>query len=157
AEWCREHSLTRQRRAVMEHIIELNPEHRQSRLALGYKQVEGRWMQTDEQMAEMGFVKVKGKWILPQELEISQRKERDDGAERQWYIRIKQLRNQLDDPARGRQAHETLEGISDPFAITALAQALENERNRDVRMIYLRALGRIGPAAVRTLVDHSLN
>jgi HEAT repeats/PBS lyase HEAT-like repeat len=157
AEWCREHSLTRQRRAVMEHILELNPEHRQARLALGYKQVEGRWMQTDEQMAEMGFVKYKGKWTLPQEVEIAERKGRDDGAERQWFARIKQLRAQLDDAARSQQARESLESISDPFALSALAQALENERNRDVRLIYVRALGKIGPSAAKHLVDYSLN
>ena len=38
-----------------------------------------------------------------------------------------------------------------------LAQQLDAEKNRDVCVWYIQALGHIGPAGVRTLVEHSLD
>jgi hypothetical protein len=158
AEWCRENSLPRQRQAVMEHVIELNPEMRQARLALGYQQVNGRWMQKEQIMQERGYVRYKGDWLLPQEIEVIERRQKDDGAERQWVGTLKRWRTWLDESARGDQARESITTIRDPYAVPALQQMLNSEHERDVRMLYVRALANTGsPAAIRALVDHSLD
>lgn len=158
AEWCRENSLTRQRQTVLEHVIELNPEMRQARLALGYQQVDGRWLQKEQIMQEKGYVRYKGEWRLPQEVELIERRQKEDAAERQWFSTLKRWRIWLDESARADQARESLLAIRDPNAVPALQQIFNSERDRAVRMLYLHALAATGtPAAVRTLVDHSLD
>ena len=50
AEWCREHSLAKQRRTHLERIIALDTNHKQARAALDFRFVDGRWVQPDELM-----------------------------------------------------------------------------------------------------------
>lgn len=158
AEWCRENSLTRQRQAVLEHVIELNPEMRQARLALSYQQIDGRWLQKEQIMQEKGYVRYKNEWRLPQEVELIERRQKDDAAERQWYATLKRWRMWLDGDTRADQARESLLSIRDAHAVPALQLLLNSERDREVRMLYVRALAAVGtPAAVRTLVDRSLD
>jgi hypothetical protein len=61
----------------------------------------------------------------------------------------------LDDSTHADQARDSLLSIHDPYAVPALQQALNTERNRDVRKLYVRALA--GCGAVKILVGHSLD
>ncbi len=158
AEWCRENSLTKQRQDVLEHVIELNPDMRQARLALGYQLVDGHWMQKEQIMQQRGYVRYNGEWRLPQEVELIERRQKEDAAERQWFGTLKRWRIWLDESARADQARDSLLAIRDSHAVPALAQLLHSERDRAVRMLYVQALAAVGtPAAMRTLVDHSLD
>ncbi len=158
AEWCRENSLTKQRQDVLEHVIELNPDMRQARLALGYQLVDGHWMQKEQIMQQRGYVRYKGEWRLPQEVELIERRQKEDAAERQWFGTLKRWRMWLDGSARADQARDSLLSIRDPYAVPALAQLLHSERDRAVRMLYVQALAAVGtPTAMRVLVDCSLD
>ena len=157
AEWCKEKSLTRGRQIALERVIELNPDQKQARIALGYSQLDGQWIQPDEARKKRGYVNYHGQWLLPQEIELLEKKHADDLAEKKWFTTLKQWRNWLDDPAQVDQAHDNIKQISDPTAVRALVQSLDTEKTRDVCVWYIQALGKIGPAAVRTLVEHSLD
>jgi HEAT repeats len=158
AEWCRENSLSPQRQVVLEHIIELDPEYRPARLALGYQMVDGRWLQKQQIMQQKGYVRYKGEWRLPQEVELIERYQKEDAAQRQWYATLKRWRMWLDESSRAEQAHASILAIRDPHAVPALQQMFSSERDRDVRMLYVQALAAIAtPAALRTLIDHSLD
>jgi hypothetical protein len=155
AEWCREKSLPRGKQAALERVIELNPEHRQARMALGYSQIDGQWVLPDEVRKKRGYVNYHGQWLLRQEVELLENQKKDDLAEKKWFTTLKLWRNGLDDPSKVDQARDNIKQISDPNAVRALAQSLDTEKIRDVRMCYVQALGRIG--AVRILVEHSLD
>jgi HEAT repeats/PBS lyase HEAT-like repeat len=157
AEWCREKSLPRGRQIALGRVIELNPDHKQARIALGYSQLDGQWIQPDEARKKRGFVNYHGDWLLPQEIELLEKKHADDLAEKKWFTTLKQWRNWLDDPAKADQARDNIKQITDPTAVRALVQSLDTEKTRDVCVWYIQALGKIGPAAVRTLVEHSLD
>src|SRR5262245_30925797 len=158
AEWCKEHAVPKGREAALARVIELDPEHREARLALGYTKIDGRWVQPDQLMQERGRVKYQGQWLLPQEVEVLERRRKDELAEKQWYLDMKRWRNWLRDPAKVDQYREQIARISDPYATGAVVQALERERDPVVRMWYVKALGRIGSSgAIKTLVEHSLS
>jgi hypothetical protein len=157
AEWCREKTMTKARQAALERIIELEPNHKQARLALGYMQENGRWVQPDQLMQERGYVRYNHEWRLPQEVELEERKQQDDKTKKQWFVDVKRWSGWLDDANRASQARDQLRAINDPLAVPALAQALNTETDRQVRSMYVDVLGRIGTPAVQTLVAHAMD
>ena len=79
AQWCREHKLPKQREVHLRRVIELDPNHAEARHALGYSQLDGQWVTRDEVMTQRGYVKYKGKWMLPQEKELIEKKHEAGG------------------------------------------------------------------------------
>ncbi|HZZ27156.1 MAG TPA: hypothetical protein VFE46_04040 [Pirellulales bacterium] len=157
AEWCRENSYSKGRQAALERVLQIDPDNRKAHMALGYSQVDGRWVQQDEAMREQGKVRYMGQWVFPQERDLLEQKRKDDLAEKQWFTTLKRLRTGLDDPAKADQLHEELNKITDPFAVPALVQALDSERGRQARIWFLDTLGRIASVeAVKAIVEHSL-
>ena len=84
AEWCRENRLPKQRKTHLERVVELDPEHAAARHALGYSHIQGRWVTQAKLMTENGYVRYKGAWVLPQEIEILEEK----GKEKQAAARM---------------------------------------------------------------------
>ncbi|HTQ37547.1 MAG TPA: HEAT repeat domain-containing protein [Pirellulales bacterium] len=157
AEWCREKSYTKGRQTALERVLQLDPENKQAHMALGYSQVDGRWVQQDQAMQEQGRVRYMGQWVFPQEKELLEQKRKDELAEKQWFITLKRWRGGLDDPTKADEVHDELTKLNDPTAVPALVQALDSERSRQARVWFLEALGRIGtPDAVKAIVEHSL-
>lgn len=157
AEWCRENRLSKHRRTHLERIIELEPNHAEARHALGYSQIQGRWTTQDDLMKENGYVRYAGKWMLPQEVEILEQQRKETLAQKDWGTKLKRWSNWLNTD-KADQAVENIKAIDDPFAAKALARNLDNDQRRDVRLMYIAALGRINaPPGLDALVNVSLN
>ncbi len=157
AEWCREHSLLKARQSVLERVIELDPNNAPAHKALGYTQQGSRWVQQEQLMIERGYVRYKNEWRLPQEVEIEERKHQDDVTKKQWFIDLKKWRSWLDEPARASMARDEIRAIADPQAVPALSKALSDEPDRQTRILYVDALGRIGSAAVPALAESAMD
>jgi hypothetical protein len=155
AEWCREKGLSQQRTDHLERVIELDPDHKQARAALGYSHLEGRWVRREEVMQERGYVRHKGKWMLPQDVEIQEQKRKVEMAQREWQLKLRRLRMQLDDPGtRGQTALAEFKSLSDPSAVPAIARLISDERSEAVQLLLIDALARIKtPDAIRVLAD----
>ena len=152
AEWCREHRLTAQRQDHLRRIIELNPDHADARRALGYSQIDGKWATRDEVMTGRGYVRHKGKWRLPQEIELLEKKEELHDAQKEWFIRLKRWRGWLDDSDRASQAVTNIRSIDDPAATKALVLGLRDESDPKVRKLYISVLaGLDSPEAPKAL------
>ena len=105
-------------------------------------------------MTARGFVRYRGMWRTVQEIELIERSDRVNLAQREWTIRLERLRKRLDDPRQAEAAVEEIREIADPFAVPALAAALGKERMPRVRADYVEALSHIrGPEAMTTLVS----
>jgi hypothetical protein len=141
AEWCRKNKLTTQRQVHLRRVIELDPHHAQARSALGYKQVSGEWVTYDERMIKSGHVKVNGKWLLPQEVELADKKKKLEGAQLDWCQKLKLWRTWLGTD-RDEQAREKIAAINDRNAIRGLAIGLRDDRDPRVRVLFAQALGR---------------
>ena len=112
-----------------------------------------------ELMAAQGFVRYRGAWRTVQEIELIERTERTNVAQKEWVVRLDRLRRQCDQPAQAGRAAEEIRGITDPFAVPAIAAALAKEGAFAVRSLYVEALARIRSgeavaALVSTAVDH---
>jgi hypothetical protein len=155
AEWCREKGLSQQRTDHLERVIELDPDHKQARAALGYSHFEGRWVRREEVMEERGYVRHKGKWMLPQDVEIQEQKRKTETAQREWQLKLRRLRMQLDDRGpRAQTALAELKSLSDPSAVPAIARLINDERSEAVQMLLIDALARINsPDAIHVLAD----
>lgn len=113
-----------------------------------------------ELMSARGFIRYRGMWRTVQEIELIERFDRVNLAQKEWSIRLERLRKRLDDPRHTDAAAEEIREIADPFAVPALAAALGKERMPRVRACYVEALSHIrGSESVTALmavaVDHA--
>jgi len=151
AEWCRERNLARLRARHLERVLELDPDHEKARQALQYRRVGGEWKTKKQQLEELGYVSFKGKSRTTQEVAILQRERTVELAVKEWKKRLKKWRTWLEN-GREAEANQQIDGIDDPYAVTALADALKRESVEEYRKRYINALGRIGgPSAWHVL------
>lgn len=156
AEWCRENKLDEERTALLERILQLDTDHADARHALGYSQFRGEWKTQRQAMEEQGYVMYKGRWRLPQEVELLKRKESQNLAEKEWFQKLKILRSRLDGE-QGEAARRELLSIDTPDAVPALAQALEEDPRRPARVLYAESLGHINaPSAHAVLAERAM-
>lgn len=156
AEWCLNHHLLSQRKTHLERIIQLDPDHAEARRGLGYSQVGGQWKTQKEIMVARGFEWHRGQWRLPQEIDLMERKDEVEKAEREWFAKVKMWRGWLG-TNKEAQALKNFAAVNDPAAVRALAAALESEPAEAVRKLYIEVLARINtPDAVKALALRSL-
>lgn len=156
AEWCREKRLTPRRKTHLRRVIELEPNHVETRQALGYSQIDGKWKTQEEVMIERGYRRYKGRWRTQQEIELMESRRKVDVAQKEWAQKIKRWRDWL----RGDRflaGQKNILAIKDPHAVAALARNLQDDPVPQARIMYVEALGNIGtPEAVQVLAVCSI-
>ena len=156
AEWCREHLLLPHREKHLKRILELDSDHEQARRGLGYSQVDGQWMTQEEAMTKQGYRRYKGRWRLPQEIELMEEERKQDLAEKEWIQKLNRWRSWLFTD-KDRIARENILGIDDPLAVKALALATKEDPRDQARILFIEATAGIGtPAAKRVLALYAL-
>ena len=145
SEWCRTHGLSSQRKVHLRRVVELEPNHRQARAALGYVFHKGEWNLPETIRREDGYELYRGKWRTPQEIELLETDSRLEIAQKDWLSKLTRLRRDLDEPGKARGALETVAAIKDPVAIAPLGQMLARERTRPAKALYVDTL--LGMAA----------
>lgn len=163
SEWCRERSLAKERESHLTRVIELDPEHVKARRALGHFQHDGRWTTRDELMASRGYVKHKGKYVLPQELELLEQEQRESEEEKAWYKRVRMWHGWLesDRPERQSEGVAQFKSIADRDAVPALVRYFAEDSRETFRLLYVEVLSRIrdekaiGPLVLQSLKDES--
>lgn len=156
AEWCREQHLSQLRKVHLERILQLDPDHLLSRRALGFARVGDEWKTQEEIMTERGYVLYKGRWRLPQEMELLEQRRQAEVAVKAWFRDLKRYRGMIGTP-RGEEAAAAIRSIEDPQAVPALRFFLQEENVDVLRELYLEALSQIGtPQAIEALALCSL-
>lgn len=110
----------------------------------------------DEVMASRGYVRYKGRWMLPQKVELIEERRKTEEAEAEWRGKFKRWRDWLDTDRR-EEAIEQLRAVRDPDALPALTRALHDDPNEVHRALYAQAASSIAtPKALALLVQLSL-
>lgn len=159
AEWCRQNNLRTQRDSHLERIIELDPENEAAHYGLGHTKRNGVWTTRDEVMQSLGYVKYKGKYVTPEELELIEKTAEQRKAEREWYAKIRIWHGWITGRFNKQinEGVEKLKSIKDPDAIPALTQFMSDDTNRSVRGLYVEVLAGIrGLRPVAALVRQSM-
>ncbi len=157
AKWCRDNDLQEQSELHLLRVIELDPEHELARRALGYSELGGQWVKKAEYLQRQGYVRYKGMWRLPQEIELAEQRQALDFAKKDWYVKLSRWRSQLNKESR-HTALDNIRQVRDPLAIEAIGRLLAGERDRRMRLIYVDVLGQItDDQASVALVDLALS
>ncbi len=86
-EWAATRGLSAQSRAAYKKVLALAPDDKEAREALGYVQVDGRWLTEEEGYRARGYVRYEGEWMTPAEVQLAQggaaREQARDEAARQ--------------------------------------------------------------------------
>jgi hypothetical protein len=128
ARWCREQNLVDEARAEYEAVVGLDPENAEARVALGYQQVDGRWLTLEEAMSARGLVQRDGRWLEPAEAERREKAQGQLEVDRQWRQRLQGLaRTIVNGTPRGKgQAWAELLAVEDPAAARAVVDLLRH-------------------------------
>jgi hypothetical protein len=157
AEWCRENRLKEERNFHLRRILQIDTDHAGARHGLGYSFAQGRWTTKAEIQREQGRVLFEGRWLLPQEVALLKADRQVESQAKRWLLQITRWREMLQ-TENAAEAYQNIARINDRFAVPALAELLRREPLRDVKMLYLDVLERIGNrAATGVLVHATLN
>jgi HEAT repeat protein len=96
-------------------------------------------------MTAQGYVKYKGRYILPQELELLEQENAQNEQEKAWFKRVYVLHSWLHGSYDNKRvdALRELEKIEDADAVPALARSFRNDSSESYRIVYVRLLGRL--------------
>ena len=158
-EWCKQQGLKKERETELQLVVALSPEHEGAHRMLGHMRQNGKWITRDEAMAAKGYVKYKGKYLFPQEVELLEASTVHRDAEVEWHKKLHTWQGWLHstNPTRQLQARHDLSGISDPDAVGPLVKMFRNEQEDEVRLIFVETLARLqSTPAVHALVIQSL-
>ena len=156
AQWCQEQKLTEIRKQHLERVLELDPNQRDARSVLGFAKIGGQWRTREQHLSSMGKIQHNGEWLYPQEIEILDRRAEQTRSRLEWTANLKRWRSWLGGDKEST-ARTNIAAISEPAAYAALQQMLNEEKVDAVRVMYVRALGRIGTyEALISIADRSL-
>jgi len=156
AERCGKANLEAQREVHLRRVLELSPDHSQARHALGYSQVDGKWVMPEEWRKNQGYVRYRGSWRLPQEIELEKEQEQREEEEVAWRRRLERWRTAI---VRGRdnraEALAQLRAVDSPYAIAPLASMLDDEDEPEpLKLVYVEILSRFDSSrAAAALID----
>jgi hypothetical protein len=159
AEWCRENNLRGEREEQLLRVVELDPDHEAAHRGLGHALRDGEWMSREEDMLARGYVKHKGDWVTPQELELLEQTDAERAREREWFKKVRLWHAWLTGrhAERSQQAFAELQKISDPYAVSALRKVFSDSEDKRLRSFYIGIVSGIpGPQAAEALVEQSL-
>jgi hypothetical protein len=108
ARWCLHEKLVGQARAHLSQVLELNPDHMEARRLLGFRLINGQWVE-EQELAK-----------------AAARHRRSHAALRQWKPRLEEIRKGLGSGSRRvrQAARAKLMAIDDPGAVGAVEQVL---------------------------------
>ena len=114
-------------------------------------------MTRDEFRRGEGYEFYKGKWRTPQEIEIVEAQARTELAQKEWLVKLKRWRADLNSPERAKLGYASLAEVRDPVAVKPLGDMFARERVRRVKTLYADILAAINtPEAVAVLVNRVL-
>jgi len=142
---CKTYNLNRQAELHYRQVIELDPDHAEARKALGYTNYNGVWLTKEEERSGRGYVFKNGKWVTSQQSALDENRLQQKQENSYW----KKEMARLVDALHGRDtkaAVKEMYAIRDGAAIPVIADCLRNEKDADLRIIYLKTLEKIGTA-----------
>ena len=144
AQWCKENDLDPERQFHLERTIAFDPDHAEARKALGYSKIDGKWIHPEQSMIDAGYVRYRGSWRSKMEMEQILAEEKAEEI-RRGYLRdmLNWRRQALRDEPHRTEAVLNFQRVTDPLAVFALGKMLEDEKLDALRSLYVDVLGRI--------------
>ncbi len=144
ARWCKERHLKNQAEEAYRTILDIDPDHKEARTALGYQKVEGEWKTFEEIQKSKGRVLFRGKWVLPSERALQLALENQKLLEKQLSKEVRKWLGRVGFHSEKirKEAIEKLATIDDPYKSEAYIKALTSSR-KEKRLFVIRELHRM--------------
>ena len=159
AEWCKRQRLATRRKQHLRRVLELEPDHAGARRALRYVRRGDRWLTREQSMTSRGYVRYRGRWILPQQRDLLVSKKRQSVETKQWMRKVKLWISYSQDrrPRLQEQGLANLRAIEDPAALGALDRLLGEQEDETYRLLLVEILSNIDdPKVTSQLIARSL-
>jgi len=147
-QWCLDNRLRKEREYHLLRIIQLDPDHKDARARLGYKDFDGEWHHEEHFYSNQGYVKDGGAYRLPIAIEMKERNELANDQVAQWNKKIRLLTNRFS-KRNDRSALMELAAITDPIAVPGLMKAYKESTNIALSKAIIDTLGQIKAATSR--------
>ncbi len=135
ARWCKGKQLHAQSKYHYQRAISIDPEHKESRGALGYIEHDGKWIRTTELRKIRGMISVAGRDRLPEEVALRDARDEADLSVKLWNREVAKLRAAvLRGGDKAAEATATLVNINDPNVAWAMANELLSFSNQPTTM-----------------------
>ena len=163
AEWCRQHGLTDPRKEQLQHILELDPEHKPARHGLNHHRQGNIWVSPEEADAELlaaGYVRYKGRLITTLERDLLESGVTRQQEQNEWRPKIRFWLIGLTgrDAARRADAVVKFRELRDPDAIPAIVDFMLSDANVELRRLAVQTLTQMeGTVAVPALARVALS
>lgn len=149
ARWLESRDWQERAYRAYQEVVRIDPDHREARLALGYRRFEGEWLSPDEVKRRQGLVEFHGQWYTKHELaELKKQLAKDDEL-RQAYEESRRLHGEIlgilpgfatFDPKQRRATHGKLYAMANRLDSPELRQFADDAlAYYDARADYLCA------------------
>lgn len=152
AQRCQEAGLDAEREFHLRQVLELSPDHSDARHALGYSRVQGNWVMPDEWREKQGYIRHQGSWKLPQEIQLASRRDKREEKEIEWRKKLRRWRKSI---LRGRDSRAEglaqMRAIDSPYAIAAVSELLNEESDPvSLKLLYIEILSQFDSSSAVT-------
>ena len=148
AEWCGRQKLREKEQLHLAEVIRLDPDHALARRRLGYSRLNGKWVKPDEFRRGQGYEPFGGRYRVRQDIQSIQQRETRELAEKQWKGKILGIRNRKRKSRSLAPARQELMAITDPTVVPALIEMLVDEESQSFTSLWIATLGRFPGSAV---------
>ena len=144
-----------QRTFHLERILELDPNDERAFKLLGYKDLDGQWVNRDLLHTYYGYINQGGRWFTSEQVKLNDRKEKADekvGSLNKSLMRWK--KHVLGKEASNVVTRKLFDLVVDDTAIPLILKMFKREKNPQVQKLYVDAIGRLPtPRASSALVS----
>lgn len=159
--WCLKQGMSAEYRLHLERVIEIDPNHADARHRLGFTLRGEKWLTDDEIREADGYVRYRGRWVLPQERDAADAKREASSRRAELGRLIKSAQRGLradNKPDRQLEAADELLAIDDPLAVPLLMRTLGEKGTPYERKILAETLANIeGDESTDALVQYVLS
>ncbi|MDP6958002.1 MAG: HEAT repeat domain-containing protein [Planctomycetota bacterium] len=144
ARWCTERHLKKQAEKAFQTILDIDPDHKEARTALGYQKINGEWKTFEEIQKDKGLILFRGKWVLPSERALQLALEKQKSLAKQLAKEVRKWLGRVGFQSEKirKEAIDKLATIDDQYKSAAYIKALTATR-KEKRLFVIRELHRM--------------
>ena len=143
AQWCVTNKLSSNADFHYERVLSFDTDNEESRRALGYGRIDGKWVRPDDFMRSMGYVRHKNEWRLPMDVALEDKGTSNEILVKGWTKKLRMWHSWFG-TRRDAEARENFAGLTDPAASVGLATLIKSEERPDLRRMLIATLGQTG-------------
>jgi len=148
----RKSALRQQRNYHLERIVALDPTDERAYRLLDYVEVNGRWVKESILYEHHGYTKWQGRWMPVLMAELKRSREQHESQIGELAIALRRWKRYVLGKEPAAEAQKKLQELVVPETLALIDQMIGEEKDPQIRRLYVDAIGRVGTAHARNLL-----